>query len=129
MRAAWGHLLILIAVFFFGWAAHGWHNAKTELAANESADLTRRVVTEATRQSGEVLEAKIAELKANEIHTERETRTEVIKPVFSNVCASDEYVRLFNQGVDKAERTLSGKPANPLPGQPASPFRADRHGF
>jgi hypothetical protein len=66
-------------------------------------------------------------LKANEIHTERETRTEVIKPVFSNVCASDEYVRLFNQSVDKAERTLSGKPASALPDHAASPFRADRH--
>jgi len=127
MRAAWGHLLILAAAFLFGWSAHSWHNAQTELAANQSADETRRVVTEVTRQSGEALEAKIAELKANEIHTERETRTEVIKPVFSNVCASDEYVRLFNQSVDKAERTLSGKPASAVPGHAASPFRADRH--
>ena len=127
MRAAWGQFLILGAAFCFGWQAHGWHNAKNELAASEAAEQTRQVVAEVTRQSGEALEAKIAELKANEIHTERETRTEVIKPIFSNVCASDDYVRLFNQGVDKAERTLSGKSSDAVPGQPASPFRADGH--
>lgn len=127
MRAAWGHLLILTAVFCLGWAAHGWNSAKDELAANQSAENTRKVITEATRQSGEILETKLAELKANEIHTEREIRTEIIKPVFSNVCASDDYVRLFNESVDKAERTLSGKSADSVPGQPTSPFRADRY--
>lgn len=127
MRAAWGHLLILAAAFCFGWAAHGWHNAKTELAANQSAEQTRQVVTEVTRKSGEVLEAKLAELKANEIHTEREIRTEIIKPVFSNVCATDESVRVFNQSVDQAERTLSGKPADIVPGRPAATDGQNRH--
>lgn len=126
MRAAWGQLLILAAVFYIGWIAHGWHTAKLELAANESADLTRQVVTEITRQSGEVLEKKLAELKANETHTERVIRTEVIKPVFSNVCATDEYVRLFNDSADSAERALSGKSVNPVPDKPATPGRNNR---
>ncbi|MGA7588688.1 MAG: hypothetical protein WCB03_22050 [Rouxiella badensis] len=126
MRNAWGLLLMLAAVFCLGWAAHGWHNAKNVLAANESAEKTRQKVTEITRKSGEALEAKIAELKANETHTEREIRTEIIKPVFSNVCASDGYVRLFNESIDKAERTLSGKSADSMLGRPASPFRSDR---
>ncbi|MFU9138300.1 hypothetical protein [Erwinia tasmaniensis] len=127
MRTAWGYLLILAAVFCFGWSAHGWHNAKTELAANQSAEQTRQVVTEVTRKSGEVLEAKLAELKANEIHTEREIRTEIIKPVFSNVCATDESVRVFNQSVDQGERTLSGKPADIVPGRPAATGGQNRH--
>ncbi|UAN50084.1 hypothetical protein KGP26_20375 [Serratia sp. JSRIV002] len=127
MRAAWGQLLILVAVFYIGWIAHDWHTAKLALAANESADLTRQVVTEITRQSGEVLEKKLAELKANETHTERVIRTEVIKPVFSNVCATDEYVRVFNQSVDQAERTLSGKPDDPVPGEPAPANGQNRH--
>lgn len=127
MRALWGQMLILAAVFYIGWIAHGWHNAKLDLAANESAEQTRQLVTEITRQSGQELEAKLAELKANETHTEREIRTEIIKPVFSNVCASDDYVRLFNQSIDQTERTLSGKPANPVPGQPAEAGGQHRH--
>lgn len=127
MRALWGQMLVFAAVFYIGWIAHGWHNAKLELAASQSAEKTRVIVTEATRQSGQVLEAKLAELKANEIHTEREIRTEIIKPVFSNVCATDESVRVFNQGVERAERTLSGKSADPVPGQPAQTGGQNRH--
>lgn len=127
MRALWGQMLVFAAVFYIGWIAHGWHNAKLELAASQSAEKTRVIVTEATRQSGQVLEAKLAELKANEIHTEREIRTEIIKPVFSNVCATDESVRVFNQSVDQAERTLSGKPADIVPGRPAATGGQNRH--
>lgn len=119
MRNLLGLLLILIAAMSAGWQAHDWHDAKLKLAANESAEQTRQIVAEVTRQSGEALEAKIAELKGNEIHTEREIRTEIIKPVFSNVCASDDYVRLFNESADRAERALSGKPANALPDESA----------
>ncbi|MBU9852771.1 hypothetical protein [Rahnella aceris] len=127
MRALWGQMLVFAAVFYIGWIAHGWHNAKLELAASQSAEKTRVIVTEATRQSGQVLEAKLAELKANEIHTEREIRTEIIKPVFSNVCATDESVRVFNQSVDQAERTLSGKPADIVPRRPAATGGQNRH--
>ncbi|HED2942674.1 TPA: hypothetical protein R4Z82_003368 [Enterobacter hormaechei subsp. xiangfangensis] len=126
MRNLLGLLLILIAAMSAGWQAHDWHDAKLKLAASESAEQTRQIVAEVTRQSGEALEAKIAELKGNEIHTEREIRTEIIKPVFSNVCASDDYVRLFNESADRAERVLSGKPANALPGESAQTGRANR---
>ncbi|MHA6634415.1 hypothetical protein ACX3OY_11575 [Citrobacter farmeri] len=126
MRNLLGLLLILIAAMWAGWQAHDWHDAKLKLAASETAEETRQIVEEVTRQSGEALEVKLAELKANEIHTERVIHTETIKPVFSNVCASDNYVRLFNESADQAERKLSGKPANPLPGDPAASGRTDR---
>ncbi|MDK9635070.1 hypothetical protein [Enterobacter hormaechei] len=126
MRNLLGLLLILIAAMSAGWQAHDWHDAKLKLAANESAEQTRQIVVEVTRQSGEALEKKLAELKANEIHTERIIRTETIKPVFNNVCASDDYVRLFNEMAASTERTLSGKPVNPLPVEPAQTGGANR---
>ena len=126
MRNLLGLLLILAAAMSAGWQAHDWHDAKLKLAASEAAEQTRQIVVEVTQQSGEALEAKLAELRANEIHTERVIRMETIKPVFSNVCASDDYVRLFNESADQAERVLSGKPADPLPGHPAASGRADR---
>ncbi|WP_279050101.1 hypothetical protein [Cedecea davisae] len=123
MRALWGPLLLVAAVFCAGWVVRGWYNNGLALAASESAETTRQIVTEVTRKSGQALEEKLAELKANEVHTERVIRTETIKPVFSNVCASDEYVRLFNESAERAERVLSGKPVNPLSDQPATTGR------
>lgn len=127
MRNMLGLLLILVAAMSAGWQAHDWHDAKVTLAENKTAEQTRQIVAELTRQSGETLEVKIAELRGNEIHTEKVIRTEIIKPVFSNVCASDDYVRLFNESADQAERTLSGKPADALPGKPATPGGANRN--
>ena len=126
MRNLLGLVLILTAAMSAGWQAHDWHNAKLELAASKATEETRQIVVEVTRQSGEVLEKKLAELKANEIHTDRVIRTETIKPVFNNVCASDDYVRLFNELAASTERTLSGKPVSPLPGRPAEAGRTDR---
>lgn len=113
------YLYLMLGGAVFGWGAHGLYDAKKELAANQAVEQTRQIVTEVTRQSGQALEAKLSELKANEIHTEREIRTEIIKPVFSNICATDDYVRLFNENVDKAGRVMAGKPADPVSGQPA----------
>lgn len=126
MREQLGPLLLLVAAMVFGWQAHGWYDAKLTLAVNEAGDKTRQVVADATQKSGELLEEKLAELKANEVRTERVIHTETIKPVFSNVCATDDYVRLFNESAEQAERVLSGKPADPLPGHPAASGRADR---
>lgn len=121
MGISWGGLFVMLAVFFSGWKAHDWQDAKTELAASQSADKTRQIVTDITGQFGQELESKLSELRANENHTEKVIHTETVKPVFSNICASDEYVRLLNENIDKASRTLSGKPANAVHGSAAAP--------
>jgi len=126
MRNLLGLVLILTAAMSAGWQAHDWHNAKLQLAASKATEETRQIVVEITRQSGEALEKKLAELKANEIHTERVIRTETIKPVFNNVCASDDYVRLFNELAASTERTLSENQANNLPGESAQTGRPNR---
>jgi hypothetical protein len=38
-----------------------------------------------------------------------EIRTEILKPVFTNVCVSDEFIRMYNATVDNTERTLIRK--------------------
>ena len=51
----------------------------------------------------------------------REIRTEMVKPVFTNVCVSDEFVGMFNEAAARAGRALSGKPQNKVPGGTAAP--------
>jgi hypothetical protein len=53
-------------------------------------------------------------LEALESGRPKEIRTE-IKPVFTNVCVSDEFIRMYNATVDNTERTLSGKPEAKMP--------------
>lgn len=95
-------------------------DSKEEREAKETAQWVATVNTISTA-SAEKLEAKIKELHANEIHTERVIQTETIKPVFTNICANDEYVRLLNESIDRAERTLSGQPDSKVPGKATAP--------
>ncbi|WP_019213324.1 hypothetical protein [Yersinia massiliensis] len=121
MRELLPAILLLIAAWWLGWTMHGESQAKIELAISQVATATRVQVEKIAGTSSRQLEDKLTELRANEVHTERTIRTEIIKPVFSNVCASDEYVRLFNDSTERAERTLSRKFVNPLPGTVAAP--------
>ncbi|HHX4812310.1 TPA: hypothetical protein ACVBYD_000616 [Yersinia enterocolitica] len=123
MRELLPTVLLLIAAWCLGWTMHGDRQAKIELAINQVAEANRVQVENIAGTSARQLEDKLTGLRANEVHTERLIRTEIIKPVFSNICATDEYVRLFNASAESAERTLSGKLVNPLPGHLATSGR------
>ncbi|MFW5398105.1 hypothetical protein V2A85_00130 [Yersinia sp. 1252 StPb PI] len=123
MRELLPAVLLLIAAWLLGWTMHGDRQAKIELAINQVAEANRVQVEKIAVTSSRQLEDKLTELRANEVHTERLIRTEIIKPVFGTVCATDEYVRLFNASAERAERTLSGKLIDPLPGNTATPGR------
>ncbi|EOG6950211.1 hypothetical protein ACRZZR_003095 [Edwardsiella piscicida] len=126
----WGVLLIVLAAFSAGWTVNSWRRDSVEKVAN---DVAQQVADRAfSRESlidktvARALEDKLAGLKANEVHTEREIRHEVVKPVFSTVCASDEYVRLFNAAIARDEATLSGvsgKHVDRVPPESAAPGR------
>ncbi|EOI7793709.1 TPA: hypothetical protein PXO57_000668 [Yersinia enterocolitica] len=123
MRELLSAVLPLMVAWLLGWAMHGDRQAKIELAISQVAAANRLQVEDIAGTSARQLENKLTELRANEVHTERLIRTEIIKPVFGTVCATDEYVRLFNASAERAERTLSGKLVDPLPGNAATPGR------
>lgn len=117
----------LASAFFAGWYGAGLYQDSQQLlierAATETAAKNRQYTEQIASDSARLLESKLEELRANEIHTEKVIQKELVKPVFSNICASDEYVRLFNAAAERTERALSGKPVNPLPDHPATPER------
>jgi hypothetical protein len=119
----------LVGVFLIGAAVGGWFmTVTTQEKAERQAefrDELRGLIQGVSSESARVLEAKLQELHGNEIHTERVIHTETIKPVFRNVCATDEYVGMFNHSVDQAERTLSGQSDGKVPGKPATPGGAN----
>ncbi|MFJ5422271.1 hypothetical protein ACIPSQ_16870 [Pectobacterium parvum] len=112
-------LVFVVVAFVAGWYVNDLQHDSDALritrAANAAADGVRTSLEDIAGQSGRALEQKLQELRANEHTQDRVFHTETLKPVFLNVCASDEYVRLFNDSAEQAERALSGKSVNPLP--------------
>ncbi|BCG45010.1 hypothetical protein [Escherichia phage EK010] len=102
--------LIFTALIFFG-------GMKFEQYRNDSSALDQ----EKKQQEIEIERAKAADEVAQKVLTgltnwKKNTETiykemhyEKTKPVFYNVCASDEYVSLFNQRQEEAKRVLKSK--------------------
>jgi len=117
-----GQWLIVVAVaFLWGWMTADWRRDSLELTvtatANAAANATRGVVQDIASESARALEENLEALKnAQPV----QIRTEIVKPVFTNVCVSDEFVSMFNAAADNAERALSGKPENKMPGNAAA---------
>ncbi|WP_058959485.1 hypothetical protein [Type-E symbiont of Plautia stali] len=103
----------LLLAFWAGWTGSDWKRDSEELVAERAAGLAAGKVREdmqgVASQSASQLEGKLEELKGA---IPAGIRTEVVKPVFTNVCVSDDFVRMYNEASERAERTLSGKSKN-----------------
>ncbi|WP_140920166.1 hypothetical protein [Limnobaculum xujianqingii] len=110
-------LLFVVAVvaFLSGWWVSGLYQDSQQRLIEQAAAKAAAKIDMSITASARLVENKLQELKANERHTEKIIRTEMVKPVFSNVCASDDFVRLFNESSERAEATLAGKSADRMP--------------
>lgn len=105
-----------------GWQIAVWARNSEQLlidraaaaAGNKAMAEMQALSSSASRQ----LEEKLEGLKNAMSYA---IRTEMAKGVFNTACFSDDFVRMYNTASTRAERTLSGKPENPLPGQHAPP--------
>lgn len=103
----------LLLAFGAGWTAKGWQRDSIDLVIERAATKTGKAAGEATQavasESARALEVK---LEAIRNAPPREIRTELVKPVFTHVCLSDEFVSMYNSATEKAERALSGERDN-----------------
>lgn len=124
-RATLWALIIGLAA---GWFCRGWEQASVQLAINTAAQKTgeklRDELVVIAADSARQLETKIEGLKNAQPN---EIRSEIYKPVFTNVCVSDDFVRMYNDAASAAERALSGKSADEVPGKIATPAGESRH--
>jgi len=118
-RATFWALIIGLAA---GWFCRGWERDSVQLAIDTAAHKTgeqlRDELVVIAADSSRQLETKIEGLKNAQPY---EIRREIYKPVFTNVCVSDDFVRMYNDASEAAERALSGKPADEVPGKTATP--------
>lgn len=116
MKQATAIFFAFILAFSAGWLVKGWHQDSLELVALKTANEVNNASLKAQQylasQSARTLENKLEELANVQ---PPEIRTEIIKPVFTNLCVSDDFVRMYNEAIDSAERTLSGKSTDKMP--------------
>lgn len=108
-RTVAGILLLAALAFASGWTVAGWQRDSIDLTIRNTAAATGRQLADAASASGRKLEEQLEALKNA---PPREIRTEVVKPVFTNVCMSDDFVRMYNEAAAGTERALSGKSAD-----------------
>lgn len=117
-RATFWALLIGLAA---GWFCRGWYQDSLQLiverAASAAGNKSRVEMQGIASASGRALENKLEAMRDAQ---PKEIRREIIKPVFTNVCVSDDFVRMYNDAGAAAERALSGKSADEVPGKPAT---------
>lgn len=116
MKQATAIFFAFVLAFSAGWLVKGWYQDSLELVAlktaNEVNNASLKAQQDLASQSARTLENKLEELANVQ---PPEIRTEIIKPVFTNLCVSDDFVRMYNEAIDSAERTLSGKSTDKMP--------------
>ena len=118
-----GQWLVVVALaFVWGWLTADWRRDSLELAINSAAQVagnkSQKAMLEIASESARGLEEKLEGLESGR---PKEIRTEILKPVFTNVCVSDDFIRMYNATVENTERTLSGKPEAKMPnGKPSA---------
>ena len=101
--------ILCVLAFACGWKVATWHRDSIDLAISKTATATGEKLADVASESGRKLENQLEALKNA---PPREIRTEVVKPVFTNVCLSAEFVSMYNDAAASTERALSGKPEN-----------------
>lgn len=102
-------IVALVLGFGGGWTAAGWQRDSIDLTIQRTAAATGKQLGDVSSKSARDLEDKLEALRNA---PPREIRTELVKPVFTNRCLSDEFVSMYNDAAASTERALSGKPEN-----------------
>ncbi|HAU5562014.1 TPA: hypothetical protein JD272_17290, partial [Proteus mirabilis] len=101
MKQATAIFFAFILAFSAGWLVKGWYQDSLELVAlktaNEVNNASLKAQQDLASQSARTLENKLEELANVQ---PPEIRTEIIKPVFTNLCVSDDFVRMYNEAID-----------------------------
>lgn len=116
--AAVGIVAGSMLAFAAGWQTANWQRDSVDFAVSQaamaSAEQSRQALQAQASQSAAVLESKLDALRNVPNKT---VYREIVKPVFTNVCLSAEFVSLYNDAVNHTERVLSGKPEKEMSGQ------------
>lgn len=110
--------LLLIAALVTGWTARGWLEDSQRLTAERAAQQAIDAALARESRIAHAVEARLAELDANERIIDRGIIREVQKPIYQRVCLGDDAIRLLNDAAAGRRPDPAG-PSAPLPRDPA----------
>lgn len=110
--------LLLMATAAGSWQARGWMEDSQRLTAERAAQQAIDAALARESRIAHAVEARLAELDANERIIDRGIIREVQKPIYQRVCLGDDAIRLLNDAAAGRRPDPAG-PAAPLPRDPA----------
>ncbi|HFK5775816.1 TPA: hypothetical protein ACG0EZ_000375 [Enterobacter ludwigii] len=105
------------------WQVESAFERRLDGAILSSESERQRLINDISDASANKLEKRLQLLQENELRGERVFSLEINNPVFASECATDDYMRLFNETSEAAERALSGESDARMPGGAAETQR------
>lgn len=105
------------------WQVENALERQLDRAILSSESERQRLINDISDASANKLEKRLQQLQENELRGERVFSLEINNPIFSSECATDDYIRLFNETSEAAERALSGESDAGMPGGAAETKR------
>ena len=106
-------LAVVAAIAFGGWLGRGWYEDSRDLAEERGAQAAIDAAMERESKIAEKVEARLADLQANERIIDRGVIREIQNPVYRNVCVPDSGLRLLNAAA--RGESVPGESDDPLP--------------
>lgn len=97
--------LIVVAIalsFGAGYKVSNWHEASIELVAQKAADGVAKQFQGNQKEIADNVQKSLDDWRQNNVIVQEKITREKLQPVFSNVCVTPEYVKLFNQQTNSA---------------------------
>ncbi|WP_350307119.1 hypothetical protein [Photorhabdus viridis] len=112
------YLTFLALAFCAGWRVNHYYRDSLELNITRAADATGEKIRQELQHISSVSARQLENKLEGIAHAApREIHTEMVRPVFTHVCVSPEFVRMYNDTAESIERTLSGKLTDKMSGQ------------
>lgn len=102
-------VVALVLSFGGGYTVAKWHQDSIELAAQKAADKASTKFQTEQKDIAQDVMASLDQWKNSNVQIQQKVIHEKLQPVFSNVCVSDEYVRLFNQQTNSLSKKTDAK--------------------
>lgn len=106
-------LAVVAAIAFGGWLGRGWYEDSRDLAEERGAQAAIDAAMERESKIAEKVEARLADLQANERIIDRGVIREIQNPVYRNVCVPDSGRLLINAAA--RGEPVPGESDDPLP--------------
>lgn len=103
----------LIAIAFgAGVVVSNWHHDSLELVAQKAAKQSADSFQVDQTQIADDVQKSLNEWRQNNVIVQEKITREKLQPVFSTVCVTDDYVRLFNEQTNSKSSSRTVEPSS-----------------